>query len=830
MEQGGDRPDDEVSAPDAESPESWYFDLPSGAWERQEEKNRELRRRVQSNIDEEPERIDPFVRKQDPEKTKGGRFGFGRKKNSTEEAPHETAGGTFRLQRGGAASFGTLPPQTDDADDWSTEPDVPIALPHRAHAPNEPVEEPGSYIEADEGKGTRWDATFGIESEDTGEDEEDNAIAGMRAWATKHEATERRVPFAQRLHVIPREQEADDGDTSPLGAEDAVAPVVDVVEEAPQPVAPVFEPPKLGFVRRAAVEEVAEEVSEDGEESRWNQMFKGADDGGSEGLAAMAEWAKKKAEEESDEPREIPEEFLKPFDWEQDGTTNDEIADTPDASADAVEAEAVATTGAFVAEVATPDAEVPTALEQADDTVTEAATIPEPAAAMASFAEALAAVAQGETDVEPEQPKSFEWERDDATPVAQTPVDAVAEAPIVTRVAEEDSAWDDTELFPETPQAVVGEPKREARKPGLLGRIFGRKKADVQVEPEPVPSLSGGDWVPMDESPSAPDAKDERSANPFADAASLWAEDDNEPSAFVQGEAPEDASEEKWQSFGEDESVFESEVESAPLPLLRPRQSASEGLRDLPNDSFAWGAASEPAPVAEVSVPNAEVTEQSGWSEPESPEVAEAEASVEPETPLGSWQAAPEDDAVAIVEVDNASAEAPSQDAVSVAEETPGWSWATAEAAQNEQAVATVEPDASADPAEDAVSVAEETSGWAWATADVAQNEDAVATAELDDASADAVEDAVSVAEQTPGWSWATADVATEDESVTTIEVDDASVEAPVEDVVAVAEQAAGWAWATPEVAQNEDAVTTVEVDDASADAVEDAVSVAEQT
>ena len=33
-----------------ESEEGWYFDLPNGAWERQEEKNRELRERIRGNI------------------------------------------------------------------------------------------------------------------------------------------------------------------------------------------------------------------------------------------------------------------------------------------------------------------------------------------------------------------------------------------------------------------------------------------------------------------------------------------------------------------------------------------------------------------------------------------------------------------------------------------------------------------------------------------------------------------------------------------------------------------------------------------------------------
>ena len=37
-----------------ESEESWFFDLPQGAWERQEAKNRELRQNVRQNIADAP--------------------------------------------------------------------------------------------------------------------------------------------------------------------------------------------------------------------------------------------------------------------------------------------------------------------------------------------------------------------------------------------------------------------------------------------------------------------------------------------------------------------------------------------------------------------------------------------------------------------------------------------------------------------------------------------------------------------------------------------------------------------------------------------------------
>ena len=47
----GEAPRDE---PQEES-DGWFFDLPGGAWERQEAKNRELRRRILQNIEGQPQ-------------------------------------------------------------------------------------------------------------------------------------------------------------------------------------------------------------------------------------------------------------------------------------------------------------------------------------------------------------------------------------------------------------------------------------------------------------------------------------------------------------------------------------------------------------------------------------------------------------------------------------------------------------------------------------------------------------------------------------------------------------------------------------------------------
>jgi signal peptidase I len=97
----------------------WFFDLPEGAWQRQEEKNRGLRRSVRSNL-EAHRRDRRLVRPADadllppPEKR---RF-FGRKRKSAVEA-WESPGGTFQLRKETGGGRDRSP--DDDSDDWSTE-------------------------------------------------------------------------------------------------------------------------------------------------------------------------------------------------------------------------------------------------------------------------------------------------------------------------------------------------------------------------------------------------------------------------------------------------------------------------------------------------------------------------------------------------------------------------------------------------------------------------------------------------------------------------------------------------------------------------------------
>ena len=157
MDSGGERPDEADEQPTEEA-ERWYFNLPGGAWERQEEKNRELRQRVHDNLDTPTPRADPFSA---PNKEKRGFFGRGKQQEEPEE--HSTAGGTFRLAKGGPNAPEPRAEDVEDDGDWSTEPVVPL---RRRPQDEAPLPLPS----------TEWTA----DDDGPGED----VLGSMRKWST----------------------------------------------------------------------------------------------------------------------------------------------------------------------------------------------------------------------------------------------------------------------------------------------------------------------------------------------------------------------------------------------------------------------------------------------------------------------------------------------------------------------------------------------------------------------------------------------------------------------------------------------------------------------
>jgi|GEM_PF-119299 len=179
MDNGEGRPLDEDETGN-EDPQGWYFDLPGGAWERQEEKNRMLRQRVLGNIEEDAEKAkgDPFskkfelrpqqepkfeLRRPEPEQPKKrGLFGFGKKKSEDPVTPEPPRG--LELH------------ETDE--DWNTEPPLKLSPFPR------PAAESARAPWAESGGG--WDLGEGREATPPEEDEAstpEDFASGIRAWA-----------------------------------------------------------------------------------------------------------------------------------------------------------------------------------------------------------------------------------------------------------------------------------------------------------------------------------------------------------------------------------------------------------------------------------------------------------------------------------------------------------------------------------------------------------------------------------------------------------------------------------------------------------------------
>lgn len=138
MENEGERPD-EGSEP--EDSERWYFDLPSGAWERQEAKNRELRKRVRGkfeDVEAEPPVSDPFAPSSSSEpKPAEGKRRWGLRRGKNQDADTE-------------AAEETTPPQAEpaiSASDFYTDSDIRDSAPTTPSAAEEVVLESARFEE-----------------------------------------------------------------------------------------------------------------------------------------------------------------------------------------------------------------------------------------------------------------------------------------------------------------------------------------------------------------------------------------------------------------------------------------------------------------------------------------------------------------------------------------------------------------------------------------------------------------------------------------------------------------------------------------------------------
>ena len=321
---------------------NWYFDLPGGAWERQEEKNRDLRQSVLENIEGESRRRTFPGTEPEPEEERGR---FGRRKKQHDAPIRETTGGTYQLRKGGvdADAWKRKPQdargwdQDDDdetEDEWRREArgrDVPPAG-HRAEQPRDRQRPEHDEVDGADSvplllrrrrpaereaqpDGGRWSDAFGSQG---GPDEHDGALSTGFGWGEPGASAEQRP---RRRRILP--------DAAPQAQAEEERPHREVppVQEKPRSERPRVEPgeawqepeepkherrdeprdvvpareeepkPRRGETfsatpddsDEAPAREVAREEKEK-PESRWEQMFGGpADDGGV--LEGMRQWS-----------------------------------------------------------------------------------------------------------------------------------------------------------------------------------------------------------------------------------------------------------------------------------------------------------------------------------------------------------------------------------------------------------------------------------------------------------------------------------------------------------------------------------------------------------
>jgi signal peptidase I len=578
MDNGEGRPLDELES-GHEDPQGWYFDLPSDAWKRQEEKSRLLRERVRKNEAEpaEPERRDPFVlRRPEPEPPKKrGLFGFGRKKRGDED--EHPAG---RREEPTAGRPGWLTADDGDADEWSTErvefgpaqeePALRLRPRPRGEEPVDravggpevpptpaPVEPPPlrlrSRTEPEQGSRLNWDfgpgawpetpAKGGAEPPVDSPEDEESIFARMQAWAERgREEQHRRLGLGHPQDVQAEECSAPHGDDAAASAASqwpgaaAGAGGLDDREAGEPAHGPELPPLRL---RR----EPADAQREERKSSRWDEFFglnreEGEEDGPgfSEGLAAMREWAKKKPL--GDDIREIPEEFLKPFDWE--------LEEQGQAGGDARQEDPFA---AF-----------------------RVSGEPGPGADREAKAPAWLDSATG-GDAQQDDPFAAFRVSGEPGPAADRQAGAAGD--------------DDPLAGVFAPRDVTEASETPKEKRGLFGRLFGRKRQDGPGD-EPAAPLAA-DWLfePAEATPAEP----------------LRAAD--APGAWIRADADNGAPEEAWgasagPTFAQDRTVaegFAAEVraEDAPVTAGTSGSTRAEGRLPVEDESVSFDRAEEPA-------------------------------------------------------------------------------------------------------------------------------------------------------------------------------------------------------------------------------------------
>ncbi|MGH2610582.1 MAG: hypothetical protein ACRDHF_15990, partial [Tepidiformaceae bacterium] len=130
------RPDD--NSEEEESDAGWYFDLPKGAWERQEAKNRELRQTLRRNMDAEPAKREAFgPREEGRDLRQEDEPPSWRALQGDKSDPEEASGAGWSLPAG---TFDE--PEEDSPIEYSTEPEPAAEIPLKLRSRRLPDEDP----------------------------------------------------------------------------------------------------------------------------------------------------------------------------------------------------------------------------------------------------------------------------------------------------------------------------------------------------------------------------------------------------------------------------------------------------------------------------------------------------------------------------------------------------------------------------------------------------------------------------------------------------------------------------------------------------------------
>jgi len=281
---------------------SWYFELPGGAWERQEAKNRDLRNSVLQNIEGESRRRTFPGTEPDPALARKGLFGR-RKKQYDAPSARESAGGTYRLSRGGVDADAWKQSTTDSRDDkWTTEPvvrELPLAG-RRAderqgrgrpsqhgddEGSREPPLVPQRRQQADSEErpaGGRWTDAFGAAASDQapGEAVHESHSTGSR-WGDSFGTVNDGRPRQRR--ILPGAVARTPADEENGDAREEAAPRVRAVQDD--------EPVQLRRQGHEPDDESADAVGEK-PPSRWDEMFSAPVEDGSV-VEGLRKWAGK---------------------------------------------------------------------------------------------------------------------------------------------------------------------------------------------------------------------------------------------------------------------------------------------------------------------------------------------------------------------------------------------------------------------------------------------------------------------------------------------------------------------------------------------------------